>query len=272
MRRAAYAPVMPPPAARPARRIALASAAQGLTLALAAPWCALAAQRAETQRALAIAEELPPLSFWVDGMPRGIAVELLEMTCRLAGYELRMQMLPARRAEAQDHDGSIRFPVARLPQLESRYRWLGPIAPRRIRAWRLTSRADILATSMVRLGKFRLGVVRDSAIAKRLLGREAETPLKIEWAHDEATNFRKLVAGRMDVLLMDEIAALWFARRQGMAPAALTPMFTLESEFAYWYALSPNSTDALVARLQNALDSLERDGVGRQVRERYLGA
>lgn len=261
---------MPPPAVPPTRRAALA---QGLTLALVAPLPAFAATalRAETQRALATAEELPPLSFWVDGTPRGIAVELLEMTCRLAGYELRMRMLPARRAEAQDHDGSLRFPVTRLPQLESRYRWLGPIAPRRIRAYRLTSRSDILATSMVRLGKLRLGIVRESAVARRLLGREAETPLKIEWAHDEATNFRKLIAGRMDVLLMDEIAALWFARRDGIAREALTPLFTLESEFAYWYALSPNSAEALVARLQNAFDSLERDGVGRQVRERYLG-
>jgi polar amino acid transport system substrate-binding protein len=116
----------------------------------------------------------------------------------------------------------------------------------------------------------RLGVSRDSASSKQLLAEGLRPETELELGLDDATNLRKLLAGRMDLIVLLDWAAAWHLRELKLPYATLTPVLSLDAEKSYWYGLPPDTDPALVKRLQDALDRIKRDGRYERLRLRYF--
>lgn len=221
----------------------------------------------------AYTENLAPLNFAEDGRPLGISSELLKMMAQEAGLTLSIEVMPWQRAvqAASRQSNSVLFSLTRTPERESRYQWVGPIMPRRILLYRLSGRNDVRPTSLSQLQGLRVGVVRDSAAASRLLAAGLKPEQDLEFALDDNHNLRKLMAGRMDMIALLDWAAAWQLRRQQLPGSTLTPVLPLDVDKSYWYGLPADADPALARRLQDALDRLRRDGRLEQLRLRYLG-
>jgi polar amino acid transport system substrate-binding protein len=217
-------------------------------------------------------ENLPPLNFAAAGGPAGFSVDLLRMMASVAGLSLDIQVQPWIRAmrSASEAKNSVLFSLARLPEREPLYQWVGPISERRIMVYRLSRRADIRFAGFDQLQGLRIGVVRESAAAKRLLALGLKPEVEIEWALDDAGNLRKLLAGRMDLLVMLDWAAAWNLNQHKLPFASLTEVAELDTELSYWYGLHPDSDSAIKLRLQAALDRLKRDGRYASLRAKYF--
>lgn len=222
---------------------------------------------------LGITENLPPLNFADDsGIAQGFSVELLRLMTGLAGVRLELQVLPWQRAmqvaEATPH--SVLFSLTRLPEREPLFQWVGPIAQRRILLYRLASRNDLSLSQLGDLGSARIGVVRDSAADRQLQAAGLKPGQQLEQGLDDATNVRKLLAGRMEYVALLDWAAAWNLRQLQLPYATLQPALELDATKAYHYGLRPDADPALVKRLQQALDTLKRDGRYERLRQRYF--
>ena len=139
--------------------------------ALVAPGCG----HAQTPSLQGFTENLPPLNY--AGGPAGadgFSVELLRLMAGEAGLSLDIQVQPWIRAmrSASEANNTVLFSLARLPEREALFQWVGPISERRIVIYRLKRRSDIRFSSLEQLNGLhglRIGAVRESATAKRLL-------------------------------------------------------------------------------------------------------
>jgi polar amino acid transport system substrate-binding protein len=235
---------------------------------LATPLCVAAADGG----LLGVTENLPPLNYLDDGVAQGFAVELLRLMAAQAGMRLDLQVLPWQRAQqvAEAHVHSALFSLTRTPEREARFRWVGPIAQRRILLYKLASRADLALNQLSELGSARIGVVRDSAADRALQAAGLRPGIELEQGLDDATNVRKLLAGRMDYVALLDWAAAWNLRQMQLPYGTLQTVMEQDVSKSYWYGLRRDAHPALVRRLQAALDALRRDGRYERLRQHYF--
>ncbi|MFY8119693.1 MAG: substrate-binding periplasmic protein [Roseateles sp.] len=216
-------------------------------------------------------ENLPPLNYEEGGQARGFSVELARLICAEAGLSLDVQVMPWVRAmqSAAQQPASLLFSLTRTPERESQFQWVGPISPRRVMVYRLSRRQDLQPASLKELKNLRIGVVRDSAAA-RLLQAEGLGEDQLELGLDDATNLRKLLVGRMDLIVLLDWAAAWHLHQHRLPMRTLTPVLPLDTSRSYWFGLPPDTDPALIRRLQDALDRLRRDGRYELLRRKYL--
>jgi polar amino acid transport system substrate-binding protein len=227
---------------------------------------------APPQRLLGLTENLPPLNYEDEQGPQGFSVELLRLMAARAGVRLELQVLPWQRAVqlAEAEADSVLFSLTRTPEREARFQWVGPIAQRRILIYKLASRGDLAMTQLGELGGARIGVVRDSAADRALQAAGLRPGTELEQGLDDATNLRKLLAGRMDYVALLDWAAAWNLRQLQLPYGTLQAVMEQDGSKSYWYGLRLDADPALVKRLQAALDALKRDGRYERLRHRYF--
>lgn len=256
---------MPEAPTNPLTRRAFAA----LALGMAAPRL-----QAQDVRLRGFTENLAPLNYEDEatGTPRGFSVELLQLMAVELSLPLDIQVQPWPRAvqAVGQTPNSLLFSLTRTPERESQFQWIGPISARRIMIYRLSQRSDIQLSSLQQLNGLKLGVVRDSATAKQLLAEGLRPEQALEWARDDASNLRKLLAGRMELLVMLDWAAAWHLRQLHLPYTTLTPVMPHDISKTYWYGLPPDTDPALLRRLQAALDKLKRDGRYERLRQQYF--
>lgn len=249
------------------RRRALVLAATGMGAS-----ASLLAGRARTLTLPAFTENLPPISYSEAGEVRGFATELLRMMAEQAGITLSIEVMPWQRAlqSAQAQPGSILYAVTRTPERESQFLWIGPISARRIVIYKLASRKDLGTPDLRRLGSARIGVVRESAAARQLVSEGLRPGVELDLALDDENNLRKLLAGRMDYLVMLDWAAAWRLRKAELPYTTLQPVLDYDSSKSYWFGLHPDTDPELLRRLQAAFESVRRDGRYEELRRQYF--
>lgn len=238
-----------------------------LTLAAALPLPAAAAPAPLP----AFCHALPPLSYEQDGQLTGLAVELLRRMADTAGLELNLALQPRLRAEKSfvDTPGSLLFPLARLPERENRFRWVGPIVPRRVSIYCLAQRTDIRFRGLQQLEGLRVGATAGTATLEQLLAAGLKPGKELEVAPSYETSVRKLLAGRMDLLVIGDLNLYWQLHQMREAPERIREVAVLDASADYSFGLRLDGDAALADALQRALDTLRRSGAIERLKQGY---
>ncbi|MDM4768386.1 transporter substrate-binding domain-containing protein [Pelomonas sp. SE-A7] len=220
----------------------------------------------------AFAHPLPPLAFEQEGQVSGLATELLREMARRAGLPLAIALQPRLRAEKSfaEQTHSLLYPLARLPEREGRFRWIGPILPRRVQIYRLAERTDIRFQGLRQLNGLTVGAMTGSATMEQLLQLGLGPGKELDLATSYEVCMRKLLAGRTDLVVMGDLNAYWQLRQQGEASARIVAVGELDQPPAdYAFGLRPDASDALQQQLQTQLDALRRSGHVEQLKQRF---
>jgi polar amino acid transport system substrate-binding protein len=210
-----------------------------------------------------LTENFPPYNMAADGKNfaqeaniKGIAAEVVRETFKRAGVGYSMTLrFPWERIYklALENPGYGVFVTARLPEREKRFKWVGPIGPD---DWVLLARADspIELSSLEAARPYRIGAYKGDAIAVEL-ARQGMKPVTVLSDKDNA---RKLVEGQLDLWATGDPAGRYLARQEGITGLKTVLRFNSAELFL---ALNKDTPDAVVARLQGALDQLRKEGV-----------
>jgi len=210
-----------------------------------------------------LTENFPPYNMAADGKNfaqeaniKGIASEVVRETFKRAGIGYSMTLrFPWERIYklALENPGYGVFVTARLPEREKRFKWVGPIGPD---DWVLLARADspIELSSLEAARPYRIGAYKGDAIAVEL-ARQGMKPVTVLSDKDNA---RKLVDGQLDLWATGDPAGRYLARQEGITGLKTVLRFNSAELFL---ALNKDTPDAVVARLQGALDQLRKEGV-----------
>lgn len=169
--------------------------------ALLALACAALSQPASARKLVLAATEYPP--YYSDSLPEGGPVAQLTVAAlRKAGYEVELRFLPWARAlrlgEQGEVDGLIG--VWHSPERENFFLYSLPVIDNRIVLCGLPGKGPSRFTGFDALKPYVVGIVRGYANPPEL----AEANLHTESVDNDLQNLRKLLAGHVDLVLIDQ--------------------------------------------------------------------
>ncbi len=246
------------------KRLVLAFA--GVTLLLAG-----AVRAADTSLVL-LTENFPPYNmakngknFAQDENIHGIAVDIVREVFKRAdiSYSLTLRFPWERIYKlALENPGYGVFVMARLPERERLFKWVGPIGPD---DWIMLAKADskIALGSLEQARQYKVGAYKGDAIAETL-AKQGLNPIVVLRDQDNA---KKLVNGQIDLWATGDPAGRYLARQEGVTDLKTVLRF---NSAELYLALNKDVPDDVVARLQKALDELRKEGEVDAIMARYL--
>lgn len=246
------------------KRLVLAFA--GATLLLAGT-----VRAADTSLVL-LTENFPPYNmakngknFAQDENIHGIAVDIVREIFKRAdiSYSLTLRFPWERIYKlALENPGYGVFVMARLPEREKLFKWVGPIGPD---DWIMLAKTDskIALGSLEQARQYKIGAYKGDAIAETL-AKQGLNPIVVLRDQDNA---RKLVNGQIDLWATGDPAGRYLARQEGVNDLKTVLRF---NSAELYLALNKDVPDDVVARLQKALDELRKEGQVDAIMARYL--
>ena len=232
---------------------------------------ARAADSSATELVL-LTENFPPYNmarngknFAQDENINGIAVDIVREIFKRAdiSYSLTLRF-PWERVYklALENPGYGAFVMARLPDRERLFKWVGPIGPD---DWIMLAKADskISLETLEDARKYRIGAYKGDAIAMTL----AKQGLKPVVVLRDQDNAKKLVNGQIDLWATGDPAGRYLARLEGVS--GLKTVLRFNSAELY-LALNKDVSDETVAKLQAALDQMRKEGKVDEIMAQYL--
>jgi polar amino acid transport system substrate-binding protein len=219
-----------------------------------------------------LTENFPPYNMAKNGKNfaqgeniNGIATDIVREVFQRAGitYSLTLRF-PWERVYklALENPGYGVFVMARLPDREKLFKWVGPIGPD---DWIMLAKADskITLETLNDARQYKIGAYKGDAIAETLT-KQGLKPIVVLRDQDNA---KKLVNGQIDLWATGDPAGRYLARQDGVT--GLKTVLRFNSAELY-LALNKDVSDEVVAKLQAALDQLRKEGVVDEIMGRYL--
>ncbi|WP_065935784.1 substrate-binding periplasmic protein [Pseudomonas sp. 34 E 7] len=219
-----------------------------------------------------LTENFPPYNMAKNGKNfardeniEGIAVDIMRETFKRAGISYNLTLrFPWERIYklALEKPGYGVFVMARLPDREALFKWVGPIGPD---DWVLLAKADskIELEGLDQARRYRIGAYKGDAIAQSL----DKQGLKPVVALRDQDNAQKLMEGQIDLWATGDPAGRYLARQVGVN--GLKTVLRFNSAQLY-LALNKDVPDDVVNKLQAALDELRKEGRIDQIMTNYL--
>jgi polar amino acid transport system substrate-binding protein len=219
-----------------------------------------------------LTENFPPNNMAAEGKNyardeniSGISVDLVREMFKRAGVKYQLTLrFPWQRIYqmALEKPGYGVFSTARLPERENDFKWVGPLSPD---DWVLLAKADspISLNSLEEAKQYKIGAYQGDAIAEHLTqqGLQPLTALR------DLENAKKLQRGDIDLWATGDPAGLYLARQEGVSGLKNVLRFNTAQ---LYLALNKETPDAVVQKLQAALEQMRADGFAAEVLKRYL--
>lgn len=206
----------------------------------------------------------PPYTYTSNKQVTGLATIIVKAA--LADAEIatrRFEVMPWARAYSMASNGknALIYSIARTPEREKLFRWVGPIAPYEVSLYKLRSRADISLRTLVDARAYEVGGEFLDVKQAYLLAQGFVDGLNLELVSTPELNIRKLFAGRIDLLPMSKTTIPYWLPEEGFSPEALEEALPIaELSKPLYIALTRDVPESTVVKLQTALDNLRARG------------
>jgi polar amino acid transport system substrate-binding protein len=229
---------------------------------------AILAGTARAQAMMVITEASPPYNYISEGKITGSSTEIVREILRRLEQPDNIQVLPWARGYKllQTQPNVALFSTTRTPEREDQFHWVGPLFAvhygfyaRKDRGLQLNSLEDAQAVGAIATYK--------DDVKEQLLVSMGFTNL--DSSKSPISNLRKLMTGRVDLWLFDNVGMPDLARQQDIDPAEIELVLPFRSYHVY-IAVSRPTPRALVERWQAAFQAMVRDGTFFDISRRWL--
>lgn len=210
----------------------------------------------------------PPLHFQQGGQLVGFGVDVVQALAERTGDHVTLQQVPLLRAlhVASTEPATGVFTVLRTPGRDGQYQWVGPLLDVETALYSADSvrppvRSLPEAASLGRIVAPRKWLVYSYLQQQGLINLYGVA------SPEQMMHLARL--GRTDFVVADTLSIATLAREAGLAPSQLHYQIPLMHQGSY-IAFSPQTDARQVARWQQALDEMTRDGRLEQIKRRWL--
>ena len=233
---------------------------------------ALAAGSAFSTELTIVTEELPPLNYASHGVATGYSTEVLEAVLREANIKSTVNILPWARAYylATTQPNTLIFSTTRTAERENFFEWIGPISSRQIYLYKLKSRKDIEVKTVADSVQYKIGLIREMASGNAFLKNNTVPDNVIDYAPTAESNVKKLLIGRVDLIISQDWSAAYQMKKENRDPNELEQVLLLEDKSSYYFALNKQSDPLLVQKIRKAFDKVKQSGLMDKLRNKYM--
>ena len=236
----------------------------------------LAALGATAQKITVVTEEYPPYNYTENEKVTGAGTEIVRLMLERAGIEYSLTSYPWARAYkmAQQSPNVMIYSIGRNGSRENAFKWVGIIAPYDVYLYKLKERTDVKVETLDDARQYIVGVVNDDVRAQFLQNEgfaESREGPGLQITVKDENNLHKLVAGRIDLFPIDELACAHLAKRCEVDFAALEKTCRIDQLSSGLYvAMSMSTPDELVERCRAAMEDIKKDGLFQSTLDQYL--
>ncbi len=215
-------------------------------------------QIAHADTIVVVTEDNYPLSYEENGQVVGQATELVKETLDGAGLAYTIGMYPWARAYgmARTEPYVLIYSMARTPEREEQFKWVGAVAPRIYVLYKLRSREDIAITTLEEAKAYRIGVVKDDVRHKYLVAEG----VSVEEVTNDTQNMMKLRSGRIDLFPISPKKLEGLCETENVDCASFAPAMELDFRPDLYMAFSNATPDDIVERARAAYETLKQEG------------
>jgi polar amino acid transport system substrate-binding protein len=195
------------------------------------------------------------------GRVSGPATQHVRAALARAGFsDMQIDLYPWARAYAMasSQPNVLIYLIARTPEREAQFKWVGELMRIEYHLYKLAARQDIKADSLEAARRHSIGVMRQD-VRQQYLQKKGFQHLVVS-ASNEA-NFQKLLAGRIDLIPLPRADVALLCAKFKVDCSTLASVLTLdELTVGLYMAFSRSTDDRVVERLQQAYTSLRVEG------------
>lgn len=212
-------------------------------------------------------EDAYPYNFQFKKQIQGLVYDIAKTLTGRAGYSLQVEAQPWTRAlqTAKETPNVMVFSLARNPEREDAYYWIGPVTSSEVWLFKLKSRTDIQVKSIDEIKNYVIGDIASSSTTALLSKLNA----KIDAAPSNLSNCRKLKAGRVDLVPFDPNGIKIFLHTCGLKPEDIERVLHLPRDTSLYIAISKKSDKALVDQLQTAFQTILKDKTLQRIHDNW---
>jgi len=155
--------------------------------------------------------------------------------------------------------------TVRTQKRERLFKWVGPLAPRKMWLYKLRQRQDIQLHTLEDAQKYKIGGYHQSADTNYMLS----LGFKVYIVPTQGHITKMLIKERFDLMSSLELTMADRLRELNSNPAIVEKALLLDDRYDYYLAVNPKTADTIVNTLQVSLDKLKRDGVYVHLWEAY---
>ena len=207
-----------------------------------------------------ITEEFPPFNFQENDTPTGLAVDLLVAITKEAGDEIPatdVNIVPLSEglSTVRNSTGTVIFSIARTPDREEFYRWIGPFASYNIVLFALRSH-NIQIHTTDELKNYTIGAVTSDVSVEKLI-QLGVSPENIVTNPNPIELFRMLDEGTVDLVTSGDIAGEYFIKKMNGKPESYKIVYRMESTPLY-YAFNKDTPEDQIKKFQQAFERISQ--------------
>jgi polar amino acid transport system substrate-binding protein len=215
-----------------------------------------------------VTEKSPPFNFVKDGVVTGSSTEVVREMLRRMGRPDDIRVLPWARGYKmlQTQPYVALFSTSRTPERESQFYWVGPLFTVHFGFYARKSAHLVLLTleDAKRVGA--IATYKDDVKEQVLISKGFKN---LDSSKSPVSSFKKLMSGRVDLWLFDNLGVADIARQKGADPNELELVLPFESYQSY-LAVSRSTPESVVIELQNTLEEMVRDGTFESISRKWL--
>lgn len=193
----------------------------------------------------------------------GLTTDIVATAAQRAAIPINVSLFPWARAYflAQNNADTCVFPLARLPERERQFQWIGPLNKNR---WVLFARSDFAAVirSFDELRHYRIGGLIQDGPSVYLRARG----VAVEQVSTNELNLNKLIAGRIDLWATGFHRGMLIASK---ANAGVLKQAFVIQEVDHYLACNLKLPAETVVALNLAAEAMWHDGTMKKINERY---
>jgi len=202
-----------------------------------------------------VLEVSPPHQTYDHGKVAGLTTAVVELMLHQAGLIPQYEVYPWARAYriAESTPNVLIYNMARTPDREQQFEWIGKVGRYKFGFLKLASRSDIRVQKLSDLHHYVIGAQRDDFSAEwlRTVAKIPDTQLQLQ--ADVVETWRLLVNGKLDLMIDDPSAIDDMLLKHFLEPSDIEfVLFVPELEQHTWIALKKGSDPKLIGRLRDA--------------------
>jgi polar amino acid transport system substrate-binding protein len=232
--------------------------------------CLILPRLAAGQPLKIITDPYPPFGYVKDGEIVGCTVDLIKLLLKRTGIDGKFVMYPWARAYkmAQKEKDILIYQLAYSEERDRLFQLVGPIYHSTDWLWKLKIRKDIVLQNLEDARQYRVGTVRDYFTHKYLLENGFKEGKNLEAVYDDDMNVKKLVSGRIDLMILDEVVFNYRVGVSGYSRDDFEKAFAVISQKSY-LGFSRQTSPNVVSRFAEALASMKKDGSYYSILQEY---
>lgn len=190
----------------------------------------------------------------------GQATRLVHAVLADTGLDYELNYIPWKRVYRRGLQQSniLVFPLARIPNREASFHWLGMITPVHYYLFALTERDDITITHLDQAKKLKVGVVNQHAIHQYLLRKQFH---QLQEVNSALLNIRKIRINRIDLFPMSSAGLVRRCEQEKIDCKMFKPVIKLSGiSNGLYMALSINSSEEVAQKIEHSYNNIVSNG------------